>query len=77
MSFGKLWQEKGCSSQAETLQVKDILMKDFDGRVKFVIFVVSMETWTIEYNITISLLLSLHKIHSLDFPINLHTAYYN
>ena len=25
----------------------------------------------------ISLLLSLHKIRSLDFPINLHTAYYN
>jgi len=44
MSFGKSWQEKGCSSQAETLQVKDILMKDFDGKVKFVIFVVSMET---------------------------------
>ena len=29
---------------AETLQVEDILMKDFDGKVKFVIFVVSMET---------------------------------
>ena len=24
MSFGKLWQEKGCSSQAETWQVKNI-----------------------------------------------------
>ena len=24
------WQEKGCSSQAETWQVKNILMKDFD-----------------------------------------------
>ena len=52
-------------------------MKDFDWKVKFVIFVVCMETWTIEYNINISLLLSLHKICSLDFPINLHTAYYN
>ena len=52
-------------------------MKDFDWQVKFDIFVVSMATWTIEYNLKISLLLSLHKIHSLDFPINLHTAYYN
>ena len=31
----------------------------------------------IEHNLKISLLLSLHKIHSLDFPINLHTAHYN
>ena len=30
MSFAKLWQEKGCRSQAETWQVKKILMKDFD-----------------------------------------------
>ena len=30
MSFAKLWQEKGCSSQAETWQVKNILMKNFD-----------------------------------------------
>ena len=29
-SFAKLWQEKGCSSQAETWQVKNIMMKDFD-----------------------------------------------
>ena len=36
-------------------------MKNFDWKVKFVIFLVSMETWTIEYNINISLLLSLHK----------------
>ena len=36
-----------------------------------------MATWTIEYNLKISLSLSLHKICSLDFPINLHTAYYN
>ena len=72
MSFAKSWQEKGCSSQAETWQVENILMKDFDWQV-----VVSMATWTIEYNLKISLLLSLQKIHSLDFPINLHTAYYN
>ena len=36
-----------------------------------------MATWTIEYNPKISLLLSLHKSGSLDFPIHLHTAYYN
>ena len=33
MSFAKSWQEKDCSSQAETWQVKNILMKDFDGQV--------------------------------------------
>ena len=44
MSFAKLWQEKGCSSQAETWQVENILMKDFDSQVKFDIFVVSMAT---------------------------------
>ena len=36
-----------------------------------------MATSTIEYNLKISLLLSLDIIHSLDFPINLQTAYYN
>ena len=76
MSFAKSWQEKGCSSQAETWQVKNILMKDFDWQVKFDVFVVSMATWTIEYNLKISLLLSLHQNCSLDFPINLYTAYY-
>ena len=30
-------------------------MKDFDWQVKFDVFVVSMATWTIEYNIKISL----------------------
>ena len=30
MSFATSWQEKGCSSQAETWQVKNILMKDSD-----------------------------------------------
>ena len=63
MSFAKLWQEKGCSSQAETWQVENMLMKDFDLQVKFDIFVVSMATWTIEYNLKILLLLSLQKIH--------------
>ena len=36
-----------------------------------------MATWAIEYNLKISILLSLHKIRSLDFPIDFHTAYYN
>ena len=44
-------------------------MKDFDLQVKFDVFVVSMATWMIEYNLKISLLLSLHEICSLDFPI--------
>ena len=43
MSFAKSWQEKDCSSQAETWQVKNILMKDFDGQVCD-FFVVSMAT---------------------------------
>ena len=30
MSFAKSLQEKGCSSQAETWQVKNILIKDCD-----------------------------------------------
>ena len=30
MSFAKSWQKKGCNSQAETWQVKNILIKDFD-----------------------------------------------
>ena len=30
MSFAKSWQEKDCCSQAETWQVKNVLMKDFD-----------------------------------------------
>ena len=44
MSFAKLWQEKGCSSQAETWQVKNILIKYFDWQVKCAVFVVSMAT---------------------------------
>ena len=59
MSFAKSWQEKGCISQAEIWQVKNILMKDFDWQVKSDIFVVSMATRTIEYNLKISLLLGL------------------
>ena len=77
MSFAKLWQEKGCSSQAETWQMENVLMKDFYWQVKFDIFVVSIPTWTIEYNLKISLLLSLQKFYPLDFPINLDIANYN
>ena len=76
MSFTKSWQEKGCSSQAETWQVKNILMKDFDWQVKCDVFVVSIATLMIEYNPKGTLFFSLRKIYSLDFPINLHTAYY-
>ena len=77
MSFAKSWQEKGCCPQAETWRVKSVLIKDFDWQVKIDVFVVSMATWTIEYNLKFSLFLSLHKTCSLDFPINLHTAHYN
>ena len=35
MSFAKLWQEKDCSSQAETWQVENILMKYIDSQEKF------------------------------------------
>ena len=52
-------------------------MKDFGWLVKCDVFIVSMATLTIEYSLKISLLLSLHKIVSLDFAINLHTAYFN
>ena len=44
MSFAKSWQEKDCSSQAETWQVKNILMKDSDEQVKCDFCVVSMAT---------------------------------
>ena len=43
MSFAELWQEKGCSSQAETWQGKNILIKDFDWQVKCVVFEVAMK----------------------------------
>ena len=86
-SFGSLWVYVICQIVArERLQLTSwnlasekysTLMKDFDWQVKFDVFVVFMATRTIEYNLKISLLLSLHKIRSLDFPINLHTAYYN
>ena len=84
-SFGSLWVYVICqiiakersSSQAENWQVKNILMKHFNWQVKFGVFAVSMATWMIEYNLKISLLFSLHKIRSLDFPVNLHSAYCN
>ena len=84
-SFGSLWVYVICQIMArEGLQLTSWNLasaKYTDERfcltVKFDIFVVSMATWTIEYNLKISLLLSLQKTHSLDFPINLHIAYYN
>ena len=51
--FGSLWVY--VSSQAETWQVKNVLMKDFEWQVKFDVVVVSMAIWTIESNIKISL----------------------
>ena len=44
MSFAKSWLEKGCGSQAETWQLKNILMKDFDRQAQYDVFVVSMAT---------------------------------
>ena len=76
MSFAKSCQKKGCSSQDKTWQVNNKLMKDFDWQVKSDVFVVFMNM-NDEYNLKISLLLSLPKIRSLDFPINLRNAYYN
>ena len=74
-SFGSLWLYVICQIMAR----KKLLLTswNFDWQVKTDDFLVSMATWTIEYNLKISLFLSLHKIRSLDFPINLHTAYYN
>ena len=51
MEFAKSWQEKSCSSQDDTWEVKNILMKDFDWQVKCDVVFVSMATWTIEYNL--------------------------
>ena len=45
ISIAKLWQEKSCILQAaETWQVKNVLIKDFDWRVKCAVLVVSMAT---------------------------------
>ena len=80
--FGSLWVYVICQIMArEKLQLKSWNLareKNTDERfcwqVKCDVFLVSMATLTIEYNLKISLLLGLHKIRSLDFPINLHTA---
>ena len=85
-SFGSLWVYVICRIMArERLQLTSWNLaseKHTDERfwltlVKCDIFIVSMATWTIEYNLKISLLPRLHKIRSLDFPMNLHTAHYN
>ena len=47
----------------------------FVRQVECDVFVVSMATWTIENNLKISVLLSLHKIRSLDLPLKIHIAY--
>ena len=84
-SYSSLWVCVICQIMArEGLQVTSWNLasekytdEKFWLKVKFDVFVVSMATWMIEYNFKISLLHSLHKIRSLDFPINLHTPYYN
>ena len=83
-SFGSLWVYVICQIMArEGLQLTSWNLaseKYTDERFwltgKVVVFVVSVATWTIEYNLKISLLLSLQKTPSLDFPINLHVANY-
>ena len=84
-SFGSFWVYVFCQIMArERLQLtiwnlasEKYTDESFDGQVKCDVFVVSMETWPTEYNLKMLFLLSLHKIRSLDFPINLHIAYYN
>ena len=58
-SFGSLWVYVICQIKARerlqltswNLESKNILMKEFDWEVKCDVFVVSMATWTIEYNL--------------------------
>ena len=58
-SFDSLWVYVICQIKArERLQLtswnlasKNILMKEFDWEIKCDVFVVSMATWTIEYNL--------------------------
>ena len=81
-SFDSFWVYVFCQIMArERLQLtiwnlasEKYTAESFDGRAKCDVF---METWPTEYNLEMSFLLSLHKIPSLDFPINLHIAYYN
>ena len=85
LSFGSLWVYVICQIvERERLQLTSWNLASekytdegswLTGKID--VFVVSMTTWTIEYNLKISLLLSLYKIRSLNFPIILHTAYYN
>ena len=45
------------------------MMKDFDWQEKFGIFVVSMATWMIEYNLKTSLLLSLDFLIRFSYKL--------
>ena len=84
-SFGSLWvyiifqimARERLQPTSWNLASEQYTDERFEWQVKFDVFVVSMSTWTIENNLKISLLPSLQNICSLDFPINLHTAYYN
>ena len=85
LSFGSLWVYVICQIMTQgrlqltswNLTSEKYTDERFNWPEKLGVFAVSIATWTIEYNTKISLLLSLHKIRSLDFPINLHTAYYS
>ena len=76
--FGSLWVYVICQIMArEKLQLTSWNLarekytdEKFCWQVKCDFFVDSMATLTIEYNLKISLVLGLHKIRSLDFPIN-------
>ena len=84
-SFGSLWvyiicqimARESCSSQAESYKLKNILMKDFDWLLEFDFPQFPWQHERLNTILKFLLLLSLRNIHSLDFSINLHTAYYN
>ena len=69
--IGQIMARERLQLTSENLASGKFTDQDFDWQVKYDVFVVSMAPWTIEYNLKISLLSSLHKICSLDSPINL------
>ena len=84
-SFGSLWvyiicqimARESCSSQAESYKLKNILMKDFDWPLEFDFPQFPWQHERLNTILKFLLLLSLRNIRSLDFSINLHTAYYD
>ena len=72
MSFAKSWQEKGWNLASEKYIDERFLLT---GKIwRFRSFRGNMCDWIQPLNLTS---ISLRKIRSLDFPVNLHTAYYN